>query len=98
MNHLNPELKRLLQRARQAPAMSPDEAPFGFASRVLARAGSGQAGLEAPPWQRVLALSGWASAILIGVCLVWLATQASHRQTAYDFAPAYQALAQNIAP
>ena len=36
MSALDPELKRLLEWARNAPVSKPEEVPFGFSGRVLA--------------------------------------------------------------
>jgi hypothetical protein len=76
MNKLHPELKRLLKWAREASPSKPEDAPFGFAGRVLASRNVVQAPTLIQELQRTaLGLSCVSLALIVCAGLVLI----SHR-------------------
>ena len=97
MNRLDPDLKRLMRWARQAPPRG-EQAPFGFATRVVASSGA-QPGLPAIlTLQRLVGVSAWFSAAIILCGGIFFASQIQDSASVFDFAPAYQFIARSIAP
>jgi hypothetical protein len=98
MNSLDPELRRLIRWARQAPEPPPEPPPLGFVARVAARA----AGELAPPqpawWLRLQDLALWSSLAIVVLGLTLATRQVRAPATAYDLAPAFQFAAHTIAP
>ena len=98
MNRLNPELKRLMNWARPGPAQKPDQAPLGFATRVLAGLESEHPAPALVVLERLVAISAWASAVVIVCGLIFLASQPRSSESALNFTSPYQFLAKNILP
>ncbi len=98
MKHVDAELKRLFLWARQAPNEPVEEAPLGFAGRVVARAQVAQSVALAVGWQRAISVSVWASIGLILFGSALLAAQSLRKNSPYDFTPIYQVAAERIAP
>ena len=98
MNSLDPELRRLIRWARQAPAPALEPPPLGFIARVAARA----AGELAPPepgwWLRLQNLALWSSLAIVVLGLTLATRQARTPATTYDLAPVFQFAAHTIAP
>jgi hypothetical protein len=98
MSQLDPELKRLIQWSRAADEESPGEAPFGVAGRIVSRWQESVAPTEPAWWPRLRLATAWLSVgILITGGAFW-ASRLNGSTSAYDFTPAYQMIAQNIAP
>ncbi|GEM_PF-2105091 len=98
MSQLDPELRRLIQWSRAANEALPEEAPFGVAGRIASRWRETIVPAEPAWWGRLQLAAAWLSvAILVFGGTVWV-SRANSASAAYDFAPAYQLIAQNIAP
>jgi len=98
MSQLDPELRRLIHWSRAANDERPEDAPFGVAGRIASRWRETAAETEPAWWLRLQLATAWLSiAILIIGGTVWV-TRVNAAASAYDFAPAYQLIAQNIAP
>ena|SRR2546425_9703907 len=97
MNRLDPDLKRLMRWARQAPPRA-EQAPFGFASRVVANSGAQPALPAILTLQRWVGLSAWFSAAVILCGGIFFASQIRDSASVFNFAPAYQFVARSIAP
>lgn len=98
MNQLDPELRRLIRWARKAGTDSPAGPPTGSSCRFAAR-WRDAAGIDEPPtWQRLQFTASWCSLAIVAAGLVFWGSRYYHATTAYDFAPAYQLIAQNVAP
>ncbi len=99
MNRLDPDLKRLMIWSRHAPPpASPDDAPLGFSSRVVAGWH-----LESPiapilDLQRYVAIAAWASALVILCGVLFFVNQTRAPKLAVDFTSAAQFLARYVAP
>ncbi len=91
-------MKRLFLWARQAPGEPVEEAPLGFAARVVARAQAGQRAALTVGWQRAISVSVWASLVLIILGSAILAAQSFRKNSPYDFTPICQVAAERIAP
>lgn len=97
MSEMDPELKRLLRWARQAPALPPAQYPWGFADRVVQRRASWvQDNLGM--WQRVVLGSVWPAAAVLLLGLGILALQHYHSNSSYDLSPAYQVVSLDLIP
>lgn len=98
MNHLDPEIRRLLRWAKTAPPRARPVMPAGLAGRIVARWLSGP---EPDPWllwQRAVWASAWAAVAVIGIGLVLLNSQRLGTGSAYDFSPAYQVVSTELVP
>ncbi len=98
MNQLDPELRRLIRWARQAPAGPDPEPSYGFATRVAARCRA--AGQEAEPgWAHRLrwSASGLSLLIVAAGLAFWL-DQRQEATNAYNVVPTLQLAAHNLAP
>ncbi|MBI4659306.1 MAG: hypothetical protein HY735_10735 [Verrucomicrobia bacterium] len=98
MNHLEPELKRLMNWARHGLAPKPDQAPLGFSRRVLAGLESEQTAPSPLVFERLVAISAWASTVVIVCGLIFFASQTRSGESVLNFTSAYQFLAKNILP
>lgn len=98
MSKLNPELKRLMAWSGRAAPGQPEEAPFGFASRVVARWSPKKARtlffeLQQLVWPSVLV----SVAVIVGGMLVML-NQARLPEPASAFSSALPFLMNNLTP
>lgn len=98
MSQLDPELRRLIQWSRAGDSKSPAEAPFGSITRIAGRSLAGVSSEESNWWSRGQLATAWVSITIVAAGLIFWTTQLRRPTTAYDFAPAYQLIAQNIAP
>ncbi len=98
MNQLDPELKRLMRWARQAPEPAPAEMPFGFSSRVLAAMSSSAPMNELASWQSALWRCWWAAATVIVLGLAMLVGEEIRQGTFYTVPPLYQVVSANLVP
>jgi hypothetical protein len=97
MSELDPELKRLFKWARTASPSEPEEAPFGFSTRVLAA----QRQAQVPSLLEELQQTAWGLACLALVtiacgCLVLLSQRAGPAPAA-DLPSAVSYVANNFA-
>ena len=98
MSQLDPELRRLIRWSGAAREQLPEEAPFGVAARMAGHLRKNVAPDEPAWWPRLQLVAAWLSvAILVAGGTIW-ATRLHATASAYDFTPAYQLIAQNIAP
>jgi hypothetical protein len=98
MNQHDPELRRLIHWSRAANEEQSGDAPFGAAGRIASRWRETVAQTEPAWWPRLQLATAWMSvAIMIFGGTVWL-SRVNSSAGAYDFAPAYQLIAKNIAP
>jgi len=100
MNQLDPQLKRLLNWARQAPQVQLAPKPEGFAQQVVARS---RLENTVPSsvlalWQNAIRGSAWAAAVIILVALLVLTLEKLRSNSPYDFSPAYQAVITEFIP
>lgn len=96
MNSLDPELRRLIRWARQAPGPVPEPPPLGFLARVAARAAGELPAPEPGWWVRLQNLALWSS---LAIVVVGLTLANRHgRAPAYDVTPAFHFAAHTIAP
>jgi hypothetical protein len=98
MTPLNPELKRLMRWAQQAPLPPTPAVPLGFSSRAIARSGSISALNSFALWQKAIWCSAWAAAAVILFGTVLLTAQKLRTSSPYDFSPAYQVVALELVP
>ncbi|HSH14638.1 MAG TPA: hypothetical protein VLD18_01300 [Verrucomicrobiae bacterium] len=98
MNSLDPELRRLIRWARQAPEPAPEPPPLGFIARVAARAAGELPQSEPGWWLRLQNLALWSSLAIVVVGLTLATRQVRAPATTYDLAPAFQFAAHTIAP
>ena len=98
MNHLDPDLKRLMKWAQRAPDTSASEAPFDFSTRVVARWHPEESPTLLAAWQRAVTFAGWVSGLIIIVGVAFFLTQQQPVSTADNFVVTYQVLAKSIAP
>jgi hypothetical protein len=98
MSQLDPELRRLIHWSRAADEEQLGDAPFGAAGRIASRWRDVAMQAEPAWWGRLQLATAWMSvAIMILGGTVWI-SRVNSSAGAYDFAPAYQVIAQNIAP
>lgn len=98
MSQLDPELKRLIQWSRAAKEEPSGAAPFGIAGHIAGYWRETVAPAEPAWWSRLQLATAWVSiAILFAGGTIWF-NRLNRSAGAYDFAPAYQMIAQNIAP
>lgn len=98
MSELNPELKRLMRCARQAPGPEPGPAPPVFCARVLARLGHDEHSSEPEFWQRAVWGSAWAAAALIVAELALLSIQQVRPSSFYHLPAPYQIVSAEFIP
>jgi hypothetical protein len=98
MNPLDPELKKLMRWARQAPQSTPAPMPFGFSSRVTERWSSIQPASEFVLWQKAIWGSAWAAAAVILLGMTMLTAQKLQTNSPYDFSAAYQVVSMKWVP
>ena len=98
MNHLNPELKRLMRWAKQASPVPPTAMPLGFSQKVNRAWAEGPVGDALGMWQRAIARSAWAGAAIILLALAIFMTQWLTASSSYDFGPAYQVVSTDFIP
>jgi hypothetical protein len=98
MNKLNPELKRLLERARQGSTTAPEEAPFGFAARVVAS----RRRVQNTTFFQELQQTAWAITVVsLTIIILWgmvLVTQRTVAAPAPELPSALSFLASNLNP
>jgi hypothetical protein len=98
MTRLNPELKKLINWARQAPAAEETPIPPWFAARVAshwcAAAPNGLFGT----WQKAISGSAWAAAVVIVLGLALITVQKLQTNSTYDVSPAYQVVSTELVP
>jgi hypothetical protein len=97
MNHIPPELKRLMRWAHQAPA-SPTELPYGFSQRVVHLWRTERPFDSLWIWQRAIWKSGWAAALVILFGLAVLALQKGNNRSPYDVSPAFEVVSTELVP
>jgi len=98
MNQLNPELKRLLRWAREAPALPPAEIPLGFSQRVAARRSEfSDRGLMGM-WQRAIVGSVWPATAVILLGLALLIVQRFTSNSLYGLSQAYTVVSVELVP
>jgi hypothetical protein len=98
MNRLDPELKKLMRWARQAPEPTPAPMPFRFSSRVAECWNSIQPVSEFLVWQKAIWGSAWAAMAVILLGMTMLGFQKLRTSSPYDFSPAYQAVSLKFVP
>ena len=98
MNKMDPELKRLLRCARQAPTLPPEQCPWSFAERVVQRWGAFRVQDHLGMWQRVVLGSVWPAAAVLLLGLGILALQRYQANSSYDLSPAYQVVSVDLIP
>jgi hypothetical protein len=98
MNRLDPQLKRLMTLARQAPGEPPASVPAGFATRVTARWRVPESFNFLPIWQKAIWGSGWAAAAVIVCGLAMLTAQKLRANSTYDVSPAIQLVSTELVP
>jgi hypothetical protein len=98
MNQLSPELKKLLSWAKQAPREGPNDAPAGFATRVVAHWNSSPAFSLLGVWQKAIWRSAWAAAAVIILGLALITAQKRQASSGYDLSPAYQLVSTELIP
>lgn len=98
MNQLDPELKRLIRWSRAADPSAPEEAAFGTAGRIASRWGATIRQAEPAWWPRLQLATAGMSLLCLAAGLLFWSNQAKLSANAYDFSPAYQLVARNIAP
>jgi hypothetical protein len=98
MNDLNPELKKLLRWARQAPEQAPPNLPMGFSSRVVTHWTSMSLRAEFGFWQKAVWGSAFAAAALILIGLALLTVEQLRPASFYDVTPAYQVVSTEFVP
>ena len=96
MNELNPQLKRLINWSREASSSKSDEAPFGFAGRVLASRKAAQAPTLFQELQRAAWGVSWASLALIICGSLVLAIQRSTPPPTGELSSALSYFASNL--
>ncbi len=98
MSQLDPELRHLIRWSRAANDEQPEAAPFGMASRIGSRWRETVVQGEPEWWRRFQVTTAWMSVgILVIGGAIW-GSRLTSSASAYDFAPAYQLIARNIAP
>ena len=100
MNRLDPNLKRLMtwsRRAAPAPRES-EEAPFGFATRVVASWNPARTGSLLSELKQVAWTSGCVAIVVILCGLIVLAGQAHAPEPATGIPSALSFLASNLTP
>jgi hypothetical protein len=98
MNRLNPELKRLLSWARQAPALPPAEIPLGFSQRIATRWSGWPTRDLTGMWQRAILRSLWPATAVIVVGLAILIVQRFTSNSFYGLSQAYQVVSVELVP
>lgn len=98
MNQLDPELKRLIRWSRAVEPESTTEAPFGMAGRIASRWVASEVQPEPSWWPRLQLATAGMSILCLAAGLLFWTNQMKPAGNAYDFAPAYQMIARNIAP
>jgi hypothetical protein len=97
MSALHPELKRLFRWSRHAPP-TPEQAPYGFATRVLARRAEARTRDERPEIHHWLQACAWGSIAVILCGGALLLTEIRRDRSGFNVLPAYQFVARNLAP
>jgi hypothetical protein len=97
MNKLDPELKQLLKWAGEASPSDPEEAPFGFYTRVLASRKLENAPTLLQELQRVAWGLSWASLALMVCAGLVLISQSSSPSATEGFSSALSFLVSNFA-
>lgn len=100
MNHLDPDLKRLMKWAQRVPDPdpAPAEVPFGFSSRVVARWHPDESPALFAELQRALPFAAWISGAVIIVGVAFFVSQQQRSSTADTVVTSYQVLAKSIVP
>ena len=98
MTPLDPELKRLMCWARQAPEPTAYPLPPGFAATAAARYRATRPVTQFAMWQRAVWGSAWAAAALIVLELVFVTAQQMRTESSYDATPAYQLVTTDLVP
>jgi hypothetical protein len=98
MNRLNADLKRLLKRAGQTSQLQSEEAPFGFASRVVAAWNPARTSTPLFELQQIAWLSVGVSTVVILCAIAILLSQPRVPESAAGLTSAIQFLASNFTP
>lgn len=98
MNHLDSELRRLIKWARAAGDERPAGAPFGLAGRLASRWRDAADPGEPAWWAGLQRAAALFSLTIVTAGIVFWTTQLHRSAGTYDFTPAYQLIAQNVAP
>lgn len=96
MNRLDPDLKRLMNWSGRALRGQPEEAPFGFASRVAAAWTPAQAPTLLLELQKIAWTSASVSAAVMLCGVLVLASQAHAPEPAAAFSSALRFLANSL--
>jgi len=96
MNRLHPDLKRLMAWSSRSLPPEPDEAPLGFAGRVVAAWNSAHTPSLFAQLQRLAWSSAWASAPVILCGAVFLVSQAQVPEPVAGLASALRFLVSNF--
>ena len=97
MSELKPEIRKLLDLAKQVPDEGMDTAPFGFSTRVIARSRlTALRSIRRVQW--AFSVSAWTAAIVILCCGLVLMQQDRGAQPASQIAAAAHFLAEAISP
>jgi len=98
MNRLNPELKRLLRWAREAPALPPAEMPLGFSQRVATKWDRLVDRDSLGMWQRAILGSVWPATAVILLGLTILIVQRFTSNSFYGLSQAYPVVSLELVP
>jgi hypothetical protein len=98
MNHLTPELKRLMRWAREAPQGPQADAPLGFSAHVVAQWNEEPSVSMFTVWQKAIWGSAWAATVVILLGVALLTTERIRSDSPYGFSSAYQMVATEFVP
>lgn len=98
MNRLDPDLQRLFHWAAQHSECTPEAAPFGFSTRVVACRKRSAIDERAVFWRRAVRWCSWVSTFVILAGATFLGSHLWRSPSAYDFTRPYQSLARNMVP
>lgn len=98
MNRLSPELKRIMQWARQAQPHPLTGPPFGLSQRVVQAWLGAEATDPLTIWQQAVWKSAWPAAAVILIGLALLTAQRLSSRSPYDVSPAYEVVSTELVP